>query len=106
MKVLLMSERAGNERMAVAVRLDKDIVTQGKDARQALNRLQSAIWGYEMWEEHDQLEGKPAREHGPAPEVYAKLYGLSAIWDGRAPSKDWEVRVWHGDCPFKWVKSP
>lgn len=91
--------------MSVAVRLDKDIVTQGNNDAQALERLRQACVQHEAWEKHDKREGaKNPHGYGPPPVVYAKLYGLAAIWDGPAP-KDWDVRIWRGTSPFQWSVS-
>jgi hypothetical protein len=104
MKVLLLSEGPPSRKMSVAVRLDKDIVTQGNNDAQALDRLQKAILAEDFWEKRDSEEGKPTCKVGPPPVIYAKLYGLSAIWDGPGP-KDWEIRVWRGTSPYQWSVS-
>ncbi len=117
MKMLLLSERVSpTERMAVLVRLDKDMVTQGTTVAEAIERMQRTIRCYEIVDARQRLVSvlndrahgvlrshqEPLVENGPAPEVYAKLYGMSAFWDGKAP-EGWDVRIWHGDSPYQWV---
>jgi hypothetical protein len=84
LKVLLLTEG----RMSVAVRLDKDMVSQGKDAAQALERLQKTLFAYEVLDArrrllvrlYERMMGQPLSDwvplvdHTPPPVVYAKVY--------------------------------
>lgn len=97
MKVLLLYERATPpKRMAIAVRLDKDMVAQGEDVRHVFERLFKQMCAYEGMRE----QGNP-QTLKPAPLEYHAIYAMSAPYDGVAPF-GWDVRVWYGESPAQW----
>lgn len=103
MDVLLLKEAVSEtDALSVAVRLDKDLVAQGKSDEQALERLGRTITEHIAWDEHDGRE--PLAALPETPEVYAQLFAKSEPWSGKAPD-GWDVRIWHGDSPAKWISA-
>ena len=100
MRVLLLhSPKQAN---VVAVRLDRDMVTQGRDAKEAMAALEKVIKATDLFDTRRKYSSN--KQPRPAPLVYSKLYGISAIYDGAVP-KDWEVRIWRGESPVQIKKT-